>query len=188
MSGSESSARTLGLFAMDTNQVEKAAFGSDGLETQQLTRRIIALKEAVLSNDQAIAALTGGASASASDAVGTREVASGGWNATDPKSLTAVLKAQLAELHEVLQDKERAIQALRLKASFCCSASKARLVARVSRPGRIQSGVPSLSGTLAAGTAACPHSGALHALGRARAPDTRLHRGGGQAAPAHRRV
>ena len=79
--------------------------GSEGAEERLLTR-IAALKSTVMRHDEAITALTPSAS--------TNLVAPS-HAPSEAKTLTALLKTQLAELHEVLQDKDRAIQALRLK-------------------------------------------------------------------------
>jgi hypothetical protein len=75
-------------------------------EKERLTARIVTLKASVMRHDESIATLT------SSPAMSERGTPS---HARDARDLPAVLKAQLAELHEVLTDKERAIQELRLK-------------------------------------------------------------------------
>jgi predicted RNase H-like nuclease (RuvC/YqgF family) len=82
------------------------AGSSDAGERERLTSRIAALKASVTRHDESIAALTSSASTS-EDGLSSHARATG--------DLPTVLKVQLAELHKVLLNKERAIQELRLK-------------------------------------------------------------------------
>jgi len=134
-----------------------ALVGSDGaIEKERLVARIAALKSTVMRHDEAIAALS--PSASTSDSAPPVVPA-------EARALTALLKTQLAELHAVLLDKDRAIQTLRLKVCWPFRAS----------PG---------SGARSSQSSPSWVAGALHAAWRGGVADQGLRRRGDAAALA----
>lgn len=151
------------------------------LEKERLTTRIAALKASVMRHDESIAALTSSAATSESGMPS---------HARATVDLLALLKVQLAELHEVLLDKERSIQELRLKVCRRCCASpcwvppdlRASHALHVS-PATTHFPHRSARSTTRSLTPSYP-AGTLHASGRGGASDEGSDRGGEEAAAA----